>query len=123
AIVLPASGVDTTAAAGPAAKFSAQIQAAAAELERGLISARTREGMAQRKADGWAPTDRNVLGRPPGNPQRIPDDVRARIAKERASGTPFAKIADRLNADGIATAHGGRRWYPATVKAAIEARG
>lgn len=105
ALVLPSSGIDTTAAAGPAAKFSAQIQAAAAELERGLISVRTREGLAQRRAEGV------TLGRP----RALSDEVRARIARDRAAGLSLPKIASALNDEGVPTAHGGARWYPATV--------
>lgn len=114
-LVLPASGIDTTTTAGPAAKFSAQIQAAAAELERGLISARVREGMAQRKAEGWSPTVKNPAGRPAGRPRRVSDEVRQRIAHDRANGLSFGKIATALNEEGVPTAHGGAKWHPATV--------
>jgi len=45
--------------------------------------------------------------------------VRDRIRAERAtSGTSYAAIAAQLNADGVVpTAHGGARWWPATVRA------
>lgn len=109
-IVLPASGIDTTAAAGPGARFSAQIQAAAAELERGLISVRTREGMAQRKAEGA------VFGRR----RAVPADVIDRIIRERAAGQSFGKIAAGLNADKVPTAQGGKAWYPATVSKVLD---
>jgi hypothetical protein len=39
----------------------------------------------------------------------------------RKRGASYAKIADRLNADGVATAHGGAAWYPATVRRIVEA--
>jgi len=120
-IVLPASGIDTTAAAGPGARFSAQIQAAAAELERGLISVRTKEGMAQRKADGWAPTAKKPHGRPAGRPRALATDLLDRLAADRAAGLSFAKIADALNVEGVPTAHGGAKWYPATVQKALAA--
>jgi hypothetical protein len=32
-------------------------------------------------------------------------------------------IAERLNADAVATAHGGRRWYASTVRAVLERHG
>lgn len=114
-LVLPASGIDTTTTAGPAAKFSAQIQAAAAELERGLISARVREGMAQRKAEGWSPTEKNPTGTPAGRPRLVPDAVRARIAADRAAGKSMGKIATALNNEGVPTAHGGAKWYASTI--------
>lgn len=104
-LVLPSSGIDTTASAGPAQKFSAQIQAAAAELDRELIAVRTREGLAQRRAEGV------VLGRP----RVLSDEVRARIARDRVAGLSLPKIATALNDEGVPTAHGGARWYPATV--------
>ena len=43
----------------------------------------------------------------------------ARIVTDRASGVSFGKIAAALNADGVPTAQGGKRWYPATVKAVV----
>jgi hypothetical protein len=41
--------------------------------------------------------------------------VRRRIIRERAKGATLAAIADKLNAAGVPTAHGGARWHPATV--------
>ena len=79
ALVIPESGIDTTAEASPTARFSAQIQAAAAELERSLISAQTKDGMAQRKREGWAPTAKNPDGRPAGRPRVLPQPVLDRI--------------------------------------------
>jgi len=38
---------------------------------------------------------------------------------ERGAGLSLAVIADGLNVDGIATARGGLRWYPSTVRAVI----
>ena len=38
---------------------------------------------------------------------------------DRASGVSFGKIAAALNADDVPTAQGGKRWYPATVKAVV----
>jgi DNA invertase Pin-like site-specific DNA recombinase len=113
ALVLPSSGIDTTAAATPSAKFSAQIQAAAAELERGLISMRTKEGMAQRKAEGVKF----------GRPQTLAPEVVERIVGERAFGWTLASIAEGLNDDEIPTAHGGAKWYPATVSKIVAASG
>ena len=45
----------------------------------------------------------------------LPAKVVKRIQRERAAGKSFAAIADRLNADRVPTAQGGRLWYPATV--------
>jgi len=108
-IVLPASGIDTTAAAGPGAKFSAQIQAAASELERGLISVRTREGMAQRKAEGA------VFGRAVAA-EFLP--TYGRVLAMHREGVSMNKIAAILNAEGVPTAKNGK-WYASTVRAMV----
>jgi DNA invertase Pin-like site-specific DNA recombinase len=110
ALVVPESGIDTTAEASPTARFSAQIQAAAAEFERGLISMRTKEGMAQRKAEGVH------IGRP----RSLPQDVLDRIVADRASGLSLDKIAAGLNADGVQTAHGGLTWRSSTLSAILK---
>jgi DNA invertase Pin-like site-specific DNA recombinase len=84
-----------------------QMQAIFAELERNLIKARTREALAALKARGVR------LGRP----SVLPVEVVARILGERSAGDKsWAAIADLLNAEGIPTAHGGVRWWPATVR-------
>jgi DNA invertase Pin-like site-specific DNA recombinase len=105
-IVLLSPNLDTEDAAG---KFTAHVLAAAAEYERDLIGARTREGMMQRKAEGVH------IGRP----RELSNEVRESIAAQRMSGLTLARIADKLNADGVATAHGGRRWHPSTVRAIL----
>ncbi len=102
-LVLLDPALDTTT---PAGRFTANVLASAAQYERELIASRTREGMAQRKAEGA------TFGRP----RLMPDDVVARILNERAGGLSLAKIADGLNADGVPTAHGGSAWHASTVK-------
>jgi hypothetical protein len=54
----------------------------------------------------------NGLGRPSNMPKKVVE----RIKRERAAGKTLAEIAERLNGDGVPTAQGGRRWYPATVR-------
>ncbi|MGV8976548.1 MAG: recombinase family protein [Cellulomonas sp.] len=83
------------------------VMGAFAELERDLIRARTREGMAAKREAGVR------LGRP----ITLPLDVRQQIAAARADGATFAAIALHLNDNKIPTARGGSRWYPSTVKA------
>lgn len=102
-LVLLDPALDTTT---PAGRFTANVLASAAQYERELIASRTREGMAQRKAEGA------TFGRP----RLMPDDVVARILTERAAGLSLARIADGLNADGVPTAHGGSAWHASTVK-------
>ncbi|MFS0700026.1 recombinase family protein [Cellulomonas sp. 179-A 4D5 NHS] len=93
--------------ADPSGRFVANVLASAAQYERDLIAARTREGMAQRRAEGVH------LGRR----SAVPEDVRRRIIAARAAGTAYAKIADQLNADGVSTGQGARHWYPSSVRA------
>ena len=107
-IVLQSPALDL---ADPAGRFTANVLASAAQYERELIGARTREGLAQRRAEGVR------LGRP----RSLPDDVTARILLARERGESFAAIANALNADAVPTAQGGSRWYPSSVRAAAVA--
>lgn len=100
----------------PSGKAMAQMQSVFAELERDLIGARTREGMAQRKLDGYRPTEKNPTGRPAGRPRELMAEVRDRIVTEHGQGLSLAAIARQLNVEGIPTAQGGVKWYPATVR-------
>jgi DNA invertase Pin-like site-specific DNA recombinase len=108
-LVLPASAIDTSAAAGPAGKFSAQIQAAAAELERGLISVRTREALAQLKAEGVR------LGREVA-PEFL--DIYRRVVTMHAEGDSLNAIARKLNDECVPTAKG-KTWHASTVRAIV----
>src|SRR5882672_5212179 len=93
----------------PHGRALATVLGAFGELERDLISARTREALAARKAAGMR------LGRP----SQLPQGVRERIAREHAGGSGLTQIAQRLNDDMVPTVRGGARWYPSTVKAAL----
>jgi hypothetical protein len=63
--------------------------------------------------------------RPPRKPERtgrrpaIAPDVVDRIRDARAAGLSLRQIADRLNADGTPTAHGGARWWASTVHSVL----
>lgn len=105
-IVLLSPNLDTE---DPAGKFTAHVLAAAAECERDLIGARTREGMAQRRAEGV-----HV-----GPPRTLAPDVLERIAARRAAGASLRAIADELTDDHVPTAHGGARWHASTVRAVL----
>jgi DNA invertase Pin-like site-specific DNA recombinase len=89
----------------------ANVLATFAQFERRLIGQRTREALAAKRAAGVR------LGRP----LSLPVEVRDRIAADRDGGLSLASIADKLNADGVPTAQGGRQWWPSTVRAAIHA--
>jgi DNA invertase Pin-like site-specific DNA recombinase len=98
--------VDTTTPAGEA---MANVLATFAQFERRLIGQRTREALAEKRKAGVR------LGRPP----RVPRRVVGRIRREREAGRTLATIANGLNADGVPTAQGGRKWWPATVRAVL----
>jgi DNA invertase Pin-like site-specific DNA recombinase len=93
----------------PVGEALATIIATFAQLERAMIGERTRDGLAEKRAAGVR------LGRP----RSLPDDVRLRIVAEREDGRTLRVIADALNADEVATAHGGQKWYASSVRAVL----
>jgi DNA invertase Pin-like site-specific DNA recombinase len=101
-------GVDFSTAAGEA---MAHMTAVFAQLERRLIGERTRAALAVKRAQGVR------LGRPP----ELSPRVRRRIVGLRQRGAGWTAIAEQLNRDHVPTAHGGSRWYPATVRAVVMA--
>jgi hypothetical protein len=54
-----------------------------------------------------------------GRPVALPPEVVNRIRVERAAGKSLGQIARDLNASDIPTAHGGRQWWPSTVRAVL----
>ncbi len=106
ALVALDCAVDTTTPAGEA---MAHMLATFAQFERRLISQRTREALAIKKAEGVQ------LGRP----RSMPDELRERIRRMHADGESLAAIARTLTAEHVATAQGGVRWYPSTVRAVL----
>jgi DNA invertase Pin-like site-specific DNA recombinase len=96
----------------PMGEALAAIIATFAQLERKMIGERTRDALAEKRAAGVK------LGRP----RILPDDVRERIVAERDEKRTLRTIADALNTDNVPTAHGGKRWYPSTVRAVLAAR-
>jgi DNA invertase Pin-like site-specific DNA recombinase len=106
ALVALDCAVDTTTPAGEA---MANVLATFAQFQRRLIGQRTREALAAKRAAGVQ------LGRP----RSLPRKTVQRIRRERQRGASLALIADTLNKDGVATGHGGKRWYPSTVRAVL----
>lgn len=108
-IILNAEKLDTT----PDGEFKAHLDAALAQRERGMIGVRTREGMAQKKREGW----------PDGAPGRKVDpaflDTYRSVLRQVKRGYSFNSIARNLNDKGIPTARGGK-WYASTIKAMVE---
>ena len=93
----------------PAGRMVLTVLAGAAELERGLISERTRAAMAEAKRRGVHC----------GRARVMPDEVRTRILEAHAAGRSLNAIARDLNADEVPTAHGGARWYAGTVRRVV----
>ncbi|GAA2553732.1 recombinase family protein [Mycolicibacterium diernhoferi] len=91
----------------PAGEMAANIIISGSQYERRLISQRTRDALAAKRARG------ERLGAVP----RLPDAVVARILAERREGRTFQAIADGLTADRISTARGRSKWFSATVRA------
>ena len=96
--------VDTTT---PSGELLAHIVASTAQYERRLISARTKEAMAELKRQG----------RPLGRPRAVPEAIRQQILASRNAGHSYRAIAEALNNANVPTAHGGQRWWPATIRA------
>jgi DNA invertase Pin-like site-specific DNA recombinase len=107
ALVALDCGVDTTSPAGEA---MANVLATFAQFERRLIGLRTKEAIAERRRHDpkW------------GRPSKVPAAVEKRIKRERKRGRTLAAIADGLNTDKVATAGGGRKWWPETVRAVLQ---
>ena len=82
------------------------VMASAAQWERGIIGERTREALAVKRAQGVRV----------GRPLVLDPAVAARIRGERSQGRSYGAIAGALNREAMPTAHGGRCWYPATVR-------
>lgn len=94
--------VDTST---PAGEFMAHIIASVSQYERGQISVRTKEALAQLKREG------KVLGRP----NLVSEGVRQRALLAREQGASLAQIADTFTAEQVPTGHAGARWYPSTI--------
>jgi hypothetical protein len=54
-----------------------------------------------------------------GRPATLSRSVVERIRLEYARGRGLSEIARALTAEGVPTAHGGRKWWPSTVRAVL----
>lgn len=106
ALVMLDPAVDMT---DPMGRFTAGILAQVAELEREMISKRTREALERAKQRGTR------LGRP----SNLDRDVAERIESLREFGMTYQAVADRLNAEDVPTPTGAGQWWPASVSQAL----
>lgn len=96
----------------PAGEMSANVIIAASQYERRLISQRTRDALAAKRARG----DR--LGRP----SKTPLEVTRRIVADRAAGLTMQAVADQLNRDGVPTVRGATGWTVSTVQSVLRSQ-
>lgn len=106
ALVALDCAVDTTTPAGEA---MANILATFAQFERRLISQRTKDALAAKRAQGVR------LGRP----RSLSDETIDQIVRARGAGQSLDNIAATLNREGVPTAQGGRQWWGSTVSAVV----
>jgi DNA invertase Pin-like site-specific DNA recombinase len=98
----------------PYGEFGATMLMAAAQLERDLISMRTREGLAAARAKG-------ILPGPPRS--HVPDNVIAKISALLAAGATLAKIANELTQDHVPLPSGVPGiWQPTQVRRVLRER-
>jgi DNA invertase Pin-like site-specific DNA recombinase len=95
--------VDTSS---PSGEFMVNVMGSAAQWERRIISQRTKDALAVKRAQGVR------LGRP----STLTQELVERIVREHRDGGTYSGIARALTTDGVPTAHGGGRWWPATVR-------
>ncbi|WP_255219212.1 recombinase family protein [Gordonia amicalis] len=99
--------IDTTTPAGEAA---AAMMIVFSQLERRLISQRTKDALAAKKAAGVR------LGRPATLPLEVVDE----IVSAHRTGVSINAIARDLTDRAVPTARGGLKWYASTVKAVLD---
>lgn len=99
--------IDTSSPAGEA---SAHMMAVFSQLERRLISQRTREALAIKKARGVKLGRRSTL----------PAEVVDRVVAARRAGISLRAIAAALNEGEVSTAQGGATWRASSVKAVLD---
>jgi len=84
----------------------AGILAVFAEFERNVISQRTRDGLAEKRAEGV------VLGRR----RAIDDDLLTAIIGMYQLEGNYSRVARMLNEAHVPTPGGGVQWFPASVQ-------
>jgi DNA invertase Pin-like site-specific DNA recombinase len=103
-------GLDMTTPMGSA---MAGVASVFGELERRLISQRTRDALAVKRTQGV------TLGRP----RSVGEDARARITELRGSGLSWRAIAEAMTAEEWPTGHGASVWLANTCRRLALAQG
>ena len=99
-------GVDMTT---PAGRLVANVMASVAEWEREVISERTRDALAEARANGV-----HV-----GRPREAGDDVIREATRLRRSGLSWRAVAEALTEAGVPTTRGGARWSPSSAASIV----
>ncbi len=105
ALVVLDNALDLTT---PGGRAMANMLATFAELERDLISSRTKEALAARKARGLDNGRRTA----------IPAGVLRRIVLSRDAGASYGRIARELAREGVLSPTGLADWHESTVRRA-----
>ncbi len=114
------SGVEFVAADNPhASRLVVHVMAAFAEHERDMISKRTKDALAAKKARGAVlgnPRWRESIGKATAaaTPMPVPPRITKMILDMRAEGQSLRKIAEELNALNITTSQQ-NSWHPQTI--------
>lgn len=99
--------VDTTTPAGRAAMNMLRVFS---EFERDMISQRTREALAEKRAQGIQL----------GTPSKLTDAVVERICRAAYSGASLRSIASSLEDDGVLTGSGSTTWHANAVRRVLD---
>lgn len=102
-------GVDLST---PAGEMLAGVLAVFAQFERRVISQRTADGLAEKRAEGVR------LGRP----RTLDDDLLGVIVEQYLGSGNFSAVARWLNENAVETAQGGKMWYPASVQKVVQSQ-
>ena len=106
------AGIAEQIVAHPSDAAVLTVLAGGAELERGLISERTRAAIAEAKRRGVHC----------GRARTMPEAIRTRILDAHSAGESLNSIARGFNAEGVPTAHGGSKWYATTIRQVVISR-
>ncbi|KAA1431099.1 MULTISPECIES: recombinase family protein [Mycolicibacter] len=98
--------------ATPAGRAAMNMLLVFAQFERDMIAQRTRDALAERKAQGVQL----------GKPSQLPAEVVERICREAYDGASLRAIAADLMTDGIHTGSGSRTWHPAQVRRVLDSK-